>query len=118
VAQIDRQQTNFMGNREHLNILHDSLDKDTIRIWNDWRSNNPSEIPDLRGVKLKGANLTGYNFNAADLRDADFTDAKLNTCDLNGVALNVLSLRSMPEAPKATGPMGTPQGSMLPSEAA
>jgi len=75
--------------------------------WNNWRNNNPNEVPileeanlnlldlsglNLRGANLKGANLFGTDFieadlTGADLREADLTAADLSQADLTGVDL-------------------------------
>jgi uncharacterized protein YjbI with pentapeptide repeats len=59
-----------MANRQHLEIL----DKG-VKVWNDWRSNNPRIIPDLRKANLKGRHLWCVDFHEADLFDADFSEA-------------------------------------------
>jgi len=75
--------------------------------WNNWRNNNPNEVPileeanlnlldlsglNLRGANLRGANLFGTDFieadlTGADLREADLTAADLSQADLTGVDL-------------------------------
>ena len=75
--------------------------------WNNWRRNNPNEIPileeanlnlldlsglNLRGANLRGANLFGTDFieadlSGADLRQADLTAADLSRSNLTGVDL-------------------------------
>lgn len=84
---MDRLQKNFKGNIKHLNILCDALRKETIRIWNEWRLDNASELPDLRGINLVGENLVGINLIGADLSGADLSKANLSTGELSGVIL-------------------------------
>lgn len=66
-----------MANAEHLKIL-----KQGVKVWNDWRENNPDISPDFRNARLvdknfKGANLRGATFWEADLRGTDFSLADL-----------------------------------------
>ncbi|MDP8227058.1 MAG: pentapeptide repeat-containing protein [Candidatus Celaenobacter polaris] len=61
--------------------------KEKIRLWNDWRLENASELPDLKGINLVGENLVGINFIGADLSGADLSRADLSTAELSGVVL-------------------------------
>jgi hypothetical protein len=79
MATVDREQKLFDGNRDHLAVLLDSIEQETSRIWNDWRLENPRELPDLKGVNLLGANLGNYDFSGAA-----FDNANLTSCDLSG----------------------------------
>lgn len=92
MIKIDRQQTNFKGNVKHLNILLDSLEKGKIRIWNEWRMDKASELPDLKGINLIGANLIGINLTGADLSGADLSKANLSSSELSGVILDGAAL--------------------------
>ena len=87
MTDVDRQQTNFKGNEEHLKILLDALEQKNIRIWNDWRMDNGNELPNLQCVNLVGAKLTGVDFTGADLTDADLSKAEISSSDLSGVVL-------------------------------
>ncbi len=87
MTEIDRQQKCFKGNRDHLNVLLDSLKNGKIRIWNDWRMDNAEEIPDLKGINLVGARLIGIDLSGADLSGADLTRADLSASELSGVVL-------------------------------
>jgi uncharacterized protein YjbI with pentapeptide repeats len=84
---IDLRQKRFKGNINHLNILLDSLEKDEIRIWNEWRLDNTNILPDLKGINLFGVNLVGIDLIGADLSDSDLSNADLSTSDLSGVVL-------------------------------
>ena len=83
----DRQQNNFKGNNKHLSVLLDALEREKIRLWNDWRLENSSELPDLKGINLIGENLVGINLIGADLSGADLSKANLSTAELSGVIL-------------------------------
>jgi uncharacterized protein YjbI with pentapeptide repeats len=78
-----------MANEEHLNIL-----KQGVEVWNKWREDNPTVVPDLSlailveahlgGACLDGADLTEANLIDADFRNADLTDANLSGAKLKG----------------------------------
>ena len=87
MGKTNRQQKNFNGNHKHLNILLDALEKEKIRLWNDWRLENASELPDLKGINLVGEDLVGINLIGADLTGADLSKANLSTAELSGVIL-------------------------------
>ena len=87
MGKTDRQQNNFNGNHKHLSILLDALEKEKIRLWNDWRLENASELPNLKGINLVGENLVGINLIGADLSGADLSKANLSTAELSGVVL-------------------------------
>ena len=82
-----------MANRDHLERL-------TSRFggWNDWRSENPHIIPDLRGANLEGqlltwkdlsdADLSHANLNSADLRKANLARAKMQLASIYDAHLN------------------------------
>jgi len=59
--------------KEHLEILNAGVD-----AWNKWRKENPTIIPDLRGVDLRDRRLQGINLCLVDLADADLRDATLD----------------------------------------
>jgi uncharacterized protein YjbI with pentapeptide repeats len=82
-----------MANVEHLRIL-----KTGVAAWNEWRKENPSVLPNLRGADLRGANLSGANLDDADLNRADLSisnlgDADLRHADLSGADLSGANLR-------------------------
>ncbi len=53
-----------MANLEHLAILREG-----VKIWNDWRADNPNIKPNLKGANLKGANLKGANLKNVNLEE-------------------------------------------------
>jgi len=55
--------------------------------WNQWRRENPSSSPDLRGAGLQRANLTGVDFSGCDLSEADLGRSDLNQTNLMGADL-------------------------------
>lgn len=87
MSKMDRLQNQFKGNPKHLNIILNSLEKGTIRIWNDWRLENPAELPNLKGINLVDQDLIGINLIGADLSGADLSKANLSTSELSGVNL-------------------------------
>ncbi len=76
-----------MANPEHLKIL-----KQGVKVFNEWREENPDIDPvlqeanlrraDLSGANLRRADLSGANLRSADLFDADLTRAKLSDTNL------------------------------------
>lgn len=98
-----------MTNSEHVEILRRGP-----RIWNAWRAENPSVVPDLAGISLSigdrqmgpmnggpinlsrsrltdatlyFATLTGADMRGADLINADLRGARLEDADLTGADL-------------------------------
>ena len=61
-----------MANQKHLNIL-----KQGVRIWNNWRRENPDIIPDLRGADFTGKDFTEADFSKAFIQGTNFTKTKL-----------------------------------------
>jgi hypothetical protein len=91
-----------MANEEHLAIL-----KQGVKVWNRWREENPSILPDLStayisrvdlseanlsGAKLFEANLSQTNLNLADLRGAHLDRADLSRANLSGADLSGTNL--------------------------
>ncbi|MBD1877220.1 pentapeptide repeat-containing protein [Nodosilinea sp. FACHB-131] len=71
-----------MANKQHISILNQG-----VETWNNWRRENPDEIPDVSGwkfirgknlsrINLSGANIKGTNFSFTILEGADFREAK------------------------------------------
>ena len=56
----------------HLEIL-----KRGVRVWNQWRKENPDIEPNLQGANLAGANLSMMLLGSANLSDANLTGANL-----------------------------------------
>jgi hypothetical protein len=88
VRRSQAEQPAFLGNREHLEALNESLRRRSPRFWNRWRELHPRVVPDLRGVQLAGRTLRGL-----DLRRARLDKANLRRADLAGVHLEKASLR-------------------------
>ncbi|MCP4341197.1 MAG: pentapeptide repeat-containing protein [Desulfobulbaceae bacterium] len=83
MANIDREQKAFTGNKDHLSIILDALQKGESHIWNDWRFKNP-ELPDLIGINSSGASLVNFNFSASAFDNSNLTFTDLTSCDLSG----------------------------------
>ncbi len=85
---------NPMANKDHLKHLTSKYGG-----WNEWRVQNPSIIPDLRGADLAGQLLCGgvnlsdtildrANLNGADLREADLTRASIRNANIYDAHFN------------------------------
>ena len=61
-----------MANKRHLAKLEQG--KET---WNQWRADNPTVKPDLRGANLREKNFEGFNFSYVDIRSTNFKEAHL-----------------------------------------
>jgi uncharacterized protein YjbI with pentapeptide repeats len=66
-----------MANDEHLEILRQGVD-----VWNEWRRENHTIIPDLKGVELIGAALVSINFHVTNLSGANLSKANLAMANL------------------------------------
>lgn len=71
-----------MANMEHLRLV-----KDGVKAWAEWRVENPSIRPDLKGADLSGANLRGINLRGANLIGANLSKSHLNKANLAGAEL-------------------------------
>jgi len=74
-------------NDQHLRLLEQG-----VTAWNEWRLQNPSEVPDLTGADLSTKNLIGVHFrnarlNGMLLRRACLRGANLSAADLVGADL-------------------------------
>jgi uncharacterized protein YjbI with pentapeptide repeats len=77
-----------MANEAHLKLLKETIEKQNIAIWNEWRQENPAVRPDLSGLDLRRVNLhkaalQGVIFTEANLRGTDLSEADLRGADLN-----------------------------------
>jgi hypothetical protein len=99
---------------EHIELLRRGP-----RLWNEWRAENPSILPNLVGISLsigdrqmspinggpvdladarlrhaflRFATLTGADLRRADLADTDLREARLNGADLSGADLSDAAL--------------------------
>lgn len=77
-----------MMQQKHLEYL-----KQGVKRWNQWRSENSSEQPDLEGVNLEGAVLENINFEEANLTGANLKWANLWGAHLTKAALPEADLR-------------------------
>jgi uncharacterized protein YjbI with pentapeptide repeats len=91
-----------MANKEHLRIFRQG-----IKVWNQWRKENPKIRPNLNGVvpsgmyyafehhfrpyfgkkDLREANLVGTDLSGTDLSEADLSGTDLSGTDLRGANL-------------------------------
>ncbi|AVH68430.1 pentapeptide repeat-containing protein [Nostoc sp. 'Peltigera membranacea cyanobiont' N6] len=79
-----------MVNKEHYARLIEG-----VQTWNDWRSQNPKIIPDLRGFKLIEVDLRAANLSRADLSGADLSGANLSGANLSKANLSRANLRGV-----------------------
>lgn len=56
--------------------------RSSVAIWNEWRSANPREVPELSSAVLRGAELSLADLNGARLWDADLRRASLGRANL------------------------------------
>ncbi|MEM7759843.1 MAG: pentapeptide repeat-containing protein [Cyanobacteria bacterium P01_A01_bin.40] len=66
-----------MADETHLKILREG-----VKVWNQWRKDNPDIEPDLSRSQLKDANLYGINLSRVNLTGVDFTGADLRSAQL------------------------------------
>ena len=77
-----------MAKSEHLAKL-----KESVEVWNMWRSDNPAIEPALWGAALEETDLRGANLNRADIEEADLSGADLREANLRGARLRGADLR-------------------------
>jgi hypothetical protein len=77
-----------MANKEHLKII-----KQGVKVWNQWREENPLVEPDLSGASLSEADLFGSNLSWTNLSEANLGGANLCRADLSGADLSGTDLR-------------------------
>jgi uncharacterized protein YjbI with pentapeptide repeats len=63
-----------------------------VRLWNQWRKQNPTLRPDLRGADLRRLDLSRTNFSNADLSKAKLSRARLSSARLRGANLSKTDL--------------------------
>jgi uncharacterized protein YjbI with pentapeptide repeats len=68
----------YIVNQEHIKLIKKSQDE-----WNEWRQNNPSIIPCLKGAYFREADLSGRDLRKVDLRWADLRNADLHIANLS-----------------------------------
>jgi hypothetical protein len=67
-----------MANPAHLDILRHG-----VPVWNQWRRDNVSLRPDLKGADLRKLDLVHIDFYGTDLRSANLAGAHLNAAREN-----------------------------------
>jgi uncharacterized protein YjbI with pentapeptide repeats len=87
-----------MANKEHLQVLFESIASGGCRQWNDWRIDNPQVLPELMGLELLEIRLPFINLSKSDLRlaslcQADFYHANFENSDLSLAILENANLR-------------------------
>ncbi len=87
MVKTQREQKNFKGNFEHLDILLYAIKKNTIGFWNDWREKKHDVTIVLTGANLSSANLAGADFREVILRETDLSNADLSVANLFGADL-------------------------------
>ena len=66
-----------MANSDHVRILEQG-----VRIWNQWRKENPEIKPDLSGIDIRRGNLNKINLSSTNLREATFFHVGLSGANL------------------------------------
>jgi hypothetical protein len=89
------------GKQKHLSMLKK---KGGVSAWNQWRSEHPEIIPDLRVANLVGADLSDANMRGADLSEANLGMANLSDADLHGANLRDLKADDKPKMTPAKDP--------------
>lgn len=88
-----------MANHEHIDIL-----KQGVKVWNEWRSDNPAIEPDLQethqislllpGINLEQTNLCRSYFHSTDFTNANFDGANLLYAEWAGIDLRNASFKN------------------------
>jgi uncharacterized protein YjbI with pentapeptide repeats len=76
-----------MANPDHIAVLQRG-----VEIWNQWRRDSHSVVPDLRDADLSGMDFVNANFYEADFRNACLRDTKLIQANLNSTDLRFADL--------------------------
>lgn len=71
-----------MANDEHLAIL-----KQGVKVWNEWRKENPKVIPNLSDCESEGADLREADLSWTSLAEAKLRQANLAGANLTGAIL-------------------------------
>ena len=69
----------WMADQEQLDIL-----KQGVEIWNQWRREHPSMVPDLSFADLTEVDLDDADLSGADFSDANLREAQLGRANLRG----------------------------------
>ena len=76
-----------MANQAHVNKL-----KAGFEVWNQWRTDSLSELPDLSHADLSRVDLSQVNLRNVNLRNADLSHANLNKASLGSAKLQEAKL--------------------------
>jgi len=80
---VERDQSNFKGNKEHLRIILEASDKKDISIWNEFVKKQGNKfIANLKRADLKEAELCGINLMYANIEEANLEEANLKGANL------------------------------------
>lgn len=72
-----------LGATSHLELLQKAIEAGNMKIWNQWRKDNPKIIPDLLGANLSRAKLIGVDLSGVYLLAANLSRANLSEADLS-----------------------------------
>lgn len=76
-----------MADQQHLDLLRQG-----IQVWNAWRRDNSTLLPDLSKADLSGTNLSKVDFFRTNLNGANLTRANLSGANLSRANLYEASL--------------------------
>jgi uncharacterized protein YjbI with pentapeptide repeats len=76
-----------MANQEHLKAI-----KQGVEFWNNWRDQNPEEVPDLAWANLVGIDLAGVNFEGANMKLAFCRGGNLEGANFRNATLYGINL--------------------------
>src|SRR6266571_924303 len=76
-----------MANQEHLDILRQG-----VKVWNQWRKENPDIDPDVSEADISCLQLGHADFLRANLSGANLSGANLSGAELGGVNLGNANL--------------------------
>jgi len=76
-----------MANQEHVKAI-----KQGVEFWNNWRDQNPEEVPDLAWANLVGIDLAGANFEGANMKLAFCRGGNLEGANFRNAILYGINL--------------------------
>jgi TIR domain/Pentapeptide repeats (8 copies) len=71
-----------MRNRDHVNILRAGT-----AVWNNWRAQVPSVVPEVEGAEVEEINLEGADFSSINLQGIYFRNCILRKANFQGSSL-------------------------------
>jgi uncharacterized protein YjbI with pentapeptide repeats len=83
-----------MVNKIHALHLLQAVASNNCRVWNDWRIEHPTLLPQLSTFELCHANLSFINLSRSDLKMADFSEADFYRADLESSDLRMAILEN------------------------